>query len=732
MNLIDPAYNWKEAATQEGVDVAAVSQSFMDQSYGLVANKAKILFRDPYRLGFEVVHRNEKATKMTGFFAFRVGKTLLYAPVFFVNGEVKPADMLYRGDVKRFVPLTEEWCERLVKGANQEGGNLVERSRQLQPDSYMHRLAYPQHIKYASADQSEGLTEMLAHAADPGQPLPGRLLDFVVASMDPGVLEKLASLIEDSETTRTWLVDNYDLSALPTEPVKSAAADDETENSLVVSFGIQKSAAAFEQVAQHGYAMIDKRAAHALNVITEVDPDEVKTIATAGQHNVLTADGTPRELWLLEQKNDILSGDGPVSDHPIAPPGNAASDHNLPQVLWDPKTNEMNVSWQKQIFYGQNALQLDSSDKLGKSVGDVNVGDVYLFLHAKSLQCMGPFKVTEVAKDGESCVISIENNYGGRETPLVYSPERTSAHQYISDDFRALPVKTKERKDAVAAGGFEPEWSVALMSPAALKDWMFSAGGIADSTGLSISKDKAGDTFDLKHNKVKRASVNRLEAHAVLAAELNLPAADVGNILDKVERTGHVDCRVWEPKSVEKNAFTTRVSAMAPWMKSFDSNLGVPVDAPQQQVLSTYTPQRRRQTERYGDHFVRDLNGKNDTTDEDTGLPGDAVFTMAPEQLAEMASKYDMPHIFDHGALSTLAESSFNTLDQVRQYIPDLEQGVDRCFRILFLLRYRPADFEEAYGRDELLEMESEISQLAQLSGSNLLRLLKRFDSNTQ
>ena len=105
---------------------------------------------------------------------------------------------------------------------------------------------------------------------------------------------------------------------------------------------------------------------------------------------------------------------------------------------------------------------------------------------------------------------------------------------------------------------------------------------------------------------------------------------------------------------------------------------------------------------------------------------------MAPEQLAEMAAKYDLPHIFDHGAMSSLAENSFNTLDQVRQYIPDLEQGLDRCYRILFLLRYRPADFEEAYGRDELLEMEGEMSQLAQLSGANLLRLLKRFDSNNQ
>jgi hypothetical protein len=62
------------------------------------------------------------------------------------------------------------------------------------------------------------------------------------------------------------------------------------------------------------------------------------------------------------------------------------------------------------------------------------------------------------------------------------------------------------------------------------------------------------------------------------------------------------------------------------------------------------------------------------------------------------------------------------------RYIPELEAGVDSYFRILFLLRYRPADFEEAYGQDEVMEMEHEISEIANITGKNLLRLLKKFD----
>jgi len=148
--VIDPDFQWKQAASQEGVDYDAVQKSFMDQSYGVVANKAKILFQDPFRLGFEIVHRNEKATKMVGIFAFRVNRDLLYAPTFFVNGEIKAADMLYRADVKRFVPLTEDWCAFLARGVSESAGEPTDKGRMRQADAYMDRLAYPQRVKYAS------------------------------------------------------------------------------------------------------------------------------------------------------------------------------------------------------------------------------------------------------------------------------------------------------------------------------------------------------------------------------------------------------------------------------------------------------------------------------------------------------------------------------------------------------------------------------------------------------
>jgi ribosome biogenesis GTPase A len=102
----------------------------------------------------------------------------------------------------------------------------------------------------------------------------------------------------------------------------------------------------------------------------------------------------------------------------------------------------------------------------------------------------------------------------------------------------------------------------------------------------------------------------------------------------------------------------------------------------------------------------------------------------SPEELAQMSSTYGMPHIFDHGCVGQMSENNYSITEQIRQYIPDLEAGVDRCFRILFLLRYRPADFEEIYGKDDLIRFEQDLADLAARSGENLLKMLRRFEPN--
>ena len=105
--------DWRKnaAATYPDQDV---EKAFLDQAYVFIQNKATPLMRDPYRLGFEIVFKNDDNTRMVGIFVFRVDDDLLYAPVFFINGEIKGTDLLYRHATKKFVPLTNDWCLSLI------------------------------------------------------------------------------------------------------------------------------------------------------------------------------------------------------------------------------------------------------------------------------------------------------------------------------------------------------------------------------------------------------------------------------------------------------------------------------------------------------------------------------------------------------------------------------------------------------------------------------------------
>jgi hypothetical protein len=796
VTIIDPEYNWKQAASQEGVDYDAVRKSFMDQAYGFVANKAKVLFQDPFRLGFEIVHRNEKATKMVGIFAFRCNNALLYAPVFFVNGEIKAADMLYRGDVKRFVPLTDEWCAFLVRGANQEPGMLTEKSRQRQPDAYMDRLAYPQRVKYAADDQKKNddkerfdpkayietseeesdskpdyldfdkdgdkdesmesalkakdkaskylpeqpenledaekaagsiLNELLLHCA--GDEPMRKIMPDLIRDGGPDTLEKLATLIEGSELATRYLVENYteadltNVSGWQEKRAAEATINPEDGNIvLVTGTSLCKSAAERESVVDRGYALVDNRPAEKKATVVEViDSNEINELSAGRGHaKLMMCDGTFEDAMILRCDYDLLDN---KCDTGISYQMDPAA---LSTVVYLTKSKQLKKV--RGDIFGELTEQC-SCDPL--TAADLNSNGVYVRLSSDGDSVSEVFVVTGKTKDGECTVISYRTPYS-RERKFLYSPnrEKFSRGEFVSDDVKFLEVDAEIERDEDDNRITEitPNWTKVPMDSAGIDRWMRTAGNLTESVDVELKVNNLG-LFDISardiNGTVKVArDLGMLEAHLKLSNDFELTCDAAGSLLDKTLDESVHRFRAFD--TTGKCAFMTRMQSVAPWIEGYDPELGVKLDSPQRQIVQTHTPQRATQTQRYGDHYQRP-NALPHAGEPD-GLPADAIFSKSPEELAIMSSKYNMPNIFDHGMLGQMASATFNTISQIQQYIPDLETGVDRYFRILFLLRYRPADFEEAYGKDELMEMEHEFSELASTAGTNLLRLLKRLD----
>jgi hypothetical protein len=117
-------------------DDTSFEQSFSNLAHAYLRDSAPKLL--DHEIGFQLLDRNRENTKAVGVFAFKVGSMWLYAPVFFLNGDLKGHELLYIKNQDMFVPLKENWINYLVNRKPNILGSGVERSLsnlgQRQPD----------------------------------------------------------------------------------------------------------------------------------------------------------------------------------------------------------------------------------------------------------------------------------------------------------------------------------------------------------------------------------------------------------------------------------------------------------------------------------------------------------------------------------------------------------------------------------------------------------------------
>lgn len=89
-----------------------LERTFADVAYARLRDKAPSML--DYLIGFQLVDKNEEETHAVGIFGFKVGSEWVYAPVFFINGELKGHELMYIKSQDAFVPMTEEWVNYIL------------------------------------------------------------------------------------------------------------------------------------------------------------------------------------------------------------------------------------------------------------------------------------------------------------------------------------------------------------------------------------------------------------------------------------------------------------------------------------------------------------------------------------------------------------------------------------------------------------------------------------------
>jgi len=105
----------------------ALEKTFSDLAYSHLRDKSQSLL--DYLVGFQMLKQEDDGQRAVGIFGFEIDEDYYYAPVFFMNGEIRGLDSLYSVKSDLFVPLTDGWVSSIIDRRQVRLGDPDTRSR---------------------------------------------------------------------------------------------------------------------------------------------------------------------------------------------------------------------------------------------------------------------------------------------------------------------------------------------------------------------------------------------------------------------------------------------------------------------------------------------------------------------------------------------------------------------------------------------------------------------------
>jgi hypothetical protein len=835
-------YDWKKAAAQGAMPDDAVEKAFFDQSSQFIANKAAPIMRDPYRLGFEIVQKNDDNTRMVGIFAFRIAKGLFYAPAFFLNGEIKGTDLFYNHSEKTFKPLTEDWVKYYLEKDKQEQGMGQDRSeRKKHPaDMQLRRLAMPPFthtsgLKMASdytgfpeIKRNEGLQETTPDAILPninkslqlpGHPLlpvgptgsvttpvvtgggltsadPEKAARFVwvapefldvdsgdlskaASEADPllatflnedwaPILEKMASLEALRPIMKQFLLedggwDAFDKIAhaikhspdfaermcaggdpedfMPEElaqVVKSASAP-EAEIELIVGGlnaftdqGLTKSAAA--EFFQKGYVFLDKRADEKITAVyadaSASDENKLESISQPGLYKVLLKNNEQVEAFCAPEASERPLADSGCSNWSVADRSFAGGsymegpDHaKTVFVTKDGRTCCARLVFGTMVSTSKDYLDREP-DMLKK---EMSSGEGYRIYDAKQgvlsdvIYCTG-----KAEKNGLTIYSVIPGNYE-KEQDLKVNPDYDGcsiADGIIGSSGYFVKVDTKlaETSGPECSQRFDYEHCSPGDSDN-INQWIQEAGMKKASL---MSHEDGCYSFQADGGRPSE-HLDLVHMIAALSTEMHIKCAAAEELVLTAQQKGRTS--FWMDIPQDKQAGVIRRMAEPRFQTQVDSNFGVDVETPQRFLMPTITEQEQPPAHRIGDAYDPAMGaGEVPERNSEDAAPIEMLMGASPQELAQFSQQDAVPHMFEHGVIGNLVDT-YDSSAMIDKYLPDLEQGLDRAGRILFLFYWKPGDFQDLYGTDDMTNLENKLLSNFKSWGDMVLDLLQKTKS---
>lgn len=735
----------------------------------------------PYLLGFEVVDRDEDGSKAVGIFGFNISGHYYYVPSFFINSQIKGMDLLFSKTTNNFMPLQEEWIDKIVNKSGVRLGKPVPADN-VQGDFESPNLTdmiEPPMVgaKTASFTPTADLSARFAHeawnsmqkaaeaalksdeafreafggalAAMSGEPLEKAsstaIIPFIANFGGPKARDALLNSLHNIKYANAFMGFYDDVKPFCVTKYAEELAPVEVKPELRVSENVQDvnadvsddkaNAREKARLITDGFAIIDKRKDSDKAVVYAEDLSGAFSAPDGpGVYETWTCDNVFKPLIAIPLAGSSWRGgmvfiDPQTHAHEITAPDGVITSRKLDKPVESftrpissmtaaPKNNNRSESnWGKSVY-----LIFDPVSKSG-------------FIAHLDYRVSGEGGHTFY-------VYSFDGLPSGNKGPLFTASESfprlsdcDGSGACRSDLVQGCCEPDKFLKVSTLAGGRIVRNRDTVIVPSNFR--VIKLEGLGGNSRPVLGSQAALDEqlfaeglrkidvgfddvdFSVRIDGRDSGRLSKKEACLKLVFDCGLSVPDADELLARAEAKSSVPVLAKMAQLVGVN-----MPMPVPPGPGSDpySGMALPMEQPFiENQAGSFTGVPPLQDATQPDFAV----GGQSEKEVAGGNGSQAVLPPDVMQLADQAAQAGQKHVFDHSTIAGLA-GLYDMGYAIDMYIPELTKSLDRIGRILFIFYWKNDEFAERYGEQDLAGMEDLLRNVFKSFGSLVLRLQEK------
>lgn len=725
----------------------------------------------PNRVGFQLIDVNDTQDKGVGVMAFIVDGQWLYAPAFFIKGQLKGLELLFVKNKDMFVPLKDSWISFIQKGQMRLLGHGVDKQKVKATKPNMIDLVLSPHEKISNEKDAlidkETLTHMFTKFAEMDTDLVTHIpklgkeafMKFATAMKEdtefanavfnfysPKDLRKMAELVDlnaksigdkadtkpgQTEPEAVGTEDVGDNKADINETVSQAIADSKGTADVKVEEEVMEETK--EEKIPSRSKLVNEKTSATTDIPEDLESDTKKGTDTVEELVVVTDGCSPEAETLSDKQKEILLRDGIF----------VKDTRKSTSAVFDTEVNTCNFSnptstglhevlladgtaMPMLIVFPNKAVKnrsYSSDSNLGYScrhtVGPDN--DVCLINPADPTKyCTKPAREV-LAKPAGRLPEELYNKMKGLK--------EFTKKRYVSGDSKRLLVVDKKHN------------AIILKAPWGREKLETSS----DTLPVFDNNSDASIRFTGKDGKISvtKNMVYIPNDTAYFEYEYDLPQqlGDVNTFMFHMRKTAglqrlkvYSDNNGYALTSDTHQEFNLNKKAV---LISLTKKHGIQASLAKKMVKEASfkgVPVSKRYFVKYADMYDLNAGDPRETGSSYDEAPDEETYeNPAAEglQVATDASNKGVKEVMDTSILASLAGTS-HSMELMGTYISDLIRAMDRVGRMLFLFYWHQDEFKDQYGAQEQIELEESLRGLFDSTGDLVLFLKEKsvdFDS---